>query len=136
MTLANYIAVLSDGYYWKALLNTLLISFWVTVVCFVLGYPLAYFTVFHVPVRVGAPRDLCPASDAAVHQQHRAGLRLDRHPRAARNRQFSSLIAIGLIETPLDLLYSKLASSSGCPTFCCPSWHCQFAACSRPSIAR
>src|SRR5215831_17311532 len=34
VTLSNYISVLSDSYYWNALINTLLISLWVTVVSF------------------------------------------------------------------------------------------------------
>ena len=108
MTLANYIAVLSDGYYWKALLNTLLISFWVTVVCFVLGYPLAYFTVFHVPsvwVRRGIYVLLVtPLFTSNIVRAFGWIVILGR-----RGIVNSSLIGIGLIETPLDLLYSKTA---------------------------
>ena len=88
VTLENYISVLGDAYYWKALLNTLLISFWVTMVCFLFGYTLAYYTVFHVSLRMGAAPDLCATRDAAVYQQHRAGVWLDHHPRTARHRKF------------------------------------------------
>jgi putative spermidine/putrescine transport system permease protein len=108
MTLASYIAVLSDGYYWSALLNTLLISFWVTVVCFVLGYPLAYFTVFHVPsawVRRGIYVLLVtPLFTSNIVRAFGWIVILGR-----RGMVNSSLIAIGLIESPLDLLYSKTA---------------------------
>jgi putative spermidine/putrescine transport system permease protein len=106
MTLANYITVLSDGYYWKALLNTLLISFWVTVVCFMLGYPLAYFTVFHVPsvwVRRGIYVLLVtPLFTSNIVRAFGWIIILGR-----RGIVNTSLIAIGLIESPLDLLYSK-----------------------------
>jgi putative spermidine/putrescine transport system permease protein len=108
MTLASYIAVLSDGYYWRALLNTLLISFWVTVVCFVLGYPLAYFTVLHVPsawVRRGIYVLLVtPLFTSNIVRAFGWIVILGR-----RGMVNSSLIAIGLIESPLDLLYSKTA---------------------------
>lgn len=108
MTLANYVAVLTDGYYWKALLNTLLISFWVTVVCFVLGYPLAYFIVFHVP-SAGVRRGIyvllvTPLFTSNIVRAFGWIVILGR-----RGMVNSSLIAIGLIEAPLDLLYSKTA---------------------------
>lgn len=108
MTLANYIAVLSDGYYWKALLNTLLISVWVTAVCFVLGYPLAYFTVFHVP-STWARRGIyvllmTPLFTSNIVRAFGWIVILGR-----RGIVNSSLLAIGLIETPLDMLYSKLS---------------------------
>lgn len=108
MTLANYVAVLTDGYYWKALLNTLLISFWVTVVCFVLGYPLAYFIVFHVP-SAGVRRGIyvllvTPLFTSNIVRAFGWIVILGR-----RGMVNSSLIAIGLIESPLDLLYSKTA---------------------------
>jgi len=108
ITLSNYVAVLTDGYYWKALLNTLLISFWVTVVCFVLGYPLAYFIVFHVP-SAGVRRGIyvllvTPLFTSNIVRAFGWIVILGR-----RGMVNSSLIAIGLIESPLDLLYSKTA---------------------------
>jgi len=108
ITLSNYVAVLTDGYYWKALLNTLLISFWVTVVCFVLGYPLAYFIVFHVP-SAGVRRGIyvllvTPLFTSNIVRAFGWIVILGR-----RGMVNSSLIAIGLIEAPLDLLYSKTA---------------------------
>jgi putative spermidine/putrescine transport system permease protein len=48
LTIANYANVLSDSYYWSAIANTFLISFYVTAFCVLAGYPLAYFLIFHV----------------------------------------------------------------------------------------
>jgi len=42
-SLANYIAALSDGFYLSVLGSTILLSLAVTLVCALLGFPLAYF---------------------------------------------------------------------------------------------
>lgn len=47
-SLANYIRIVSDPYYVKALWTTLSIALWVTVITILLGYPLAYFMAFRV----------------------------------------------------------------------------------------
>ena len=107
-TIANYTAVLSDAYYWRTLLNTLLISLWVTVVCFVFGYPLAYYTIFHVR---------SPWTRRAIYVLLVTPLFTSNIVRAfgwivilgRRGIVNSSLIGIGLIDTPLDILYSKLS---------------------------
>jgi putative spermidine/putrescine transport system permease protein len=107
-TLANYTSVLSDAYYWGALLNTLVISFWVTSVCFLLGYPLAYFIVFHV--RRAWVRRLIyvllmtPLFTSNIVRAFGWIVILGR-----RGIVNSSLLAVGLIETPLDILYSKFS---------------------------
>jgi putative spermidine/putrescine transport system permease protein len=108
VTLSNYIAVLGDGYYWKALINTLLISLWVTVVSFLLGYPLAYFLVFHVRR---------PWSRRFIYVLLMTPLFTSNIVRAfgwivilgRRGIVNTSLLAIGLIDTPLDVLYGKLS---------------------------
>jgi len=41
MTIANYVSLLSDGYYLAGLRTTILMSFGVTIVCILLGLPLA-----------------------------------------------------------------------------------------------
>lgn len=41
-TLANYVKVLSDGYFLGVLLDTLLLGLLTTVICLVLGYPVAW----------------------------------------------------------------------------------------------
>jgi len=43
MTIANYVSLLSDGYYLAGLRTTILMSFGVTIVCILLGLPLASF---------------------------------------------------------------------------------------------
>jgi putative spermidine/putrescine transport system permease protein len=106
LTLANYVSVLSDQYYWQALLNTLLISLWVTVVCFLLGYPLAYYTIFHV--RSSWTRRLIyvllvtPLFTSNIVRAFSWIVILGR-----RGIVNASLMSIGLIETPLEILYSK-----------------------------
>jgi putative spermidine/putrescine transport system permease protein len=50
-TLANYVKVLSDGYYWKVFSLTFEVSLWSTLFCFVFGYPVAYYINFHVKNR-------------------------------------------------------------------------------------
>jgi len=108
VTLANYTSVLSDAYYWGALLNTLLISLWVTLVCFLLGYPLAYFIVFHVR-RAWMRRAIyvllmTPLFTSNIVRAFGWIVILGR-----RGIVNTSLLMIGLIETPLDILYSKLS---------------------------
>lgn len=107
-TLANYVAVLSDAYYWGALLNTFLIAFWVSVVCFLLGYPLAYYIIFHV--RSAWVRRLIyvllvtPLFTSNIVRAFGWIVILGR-----RGIVNETLLSIGLIETPLDILYSKLS---------------------------
>lgn len=45
---ANYVRLVTDPYYLKALVTTLSIASWVTLITFLLGYPLAYFMAFRV----------------------------------------------------------------------------------------
>jgi len=108
VTLANYASVLSDAYYWRALLNTLLISLWVTLVCFVLGYPLAYFIVFHVRRawlrRLIYVLLMTPLFTSNIVRAFGWIVILGR-----RGIVNTSLLAVGLIDTPLDILYSKLS---------------------------
>ncbi len=107
-TLSNYISVLGDAYYWGALLNTLVISFWVTSVCFLLGYPLAYFTVFHVHSALARRLIyvllMTPLFTSNIVRAFGWIVILGR-----RGIVNSSLLAVGLIETPLDILYSKFS---------------------------
>jgi putative spermidine/putrescine transport system permease protein len=108
LTLANYTSVLGDTYYWKALFNTLLISFWVTVVCFMSGYPLAYHTIFHVHSawtrRLIYLLLVTPLFTSNIVRAFGWIVILGR-----RGIVNSSLLAIGLIDVPLDILYSKFS---------------------------
>ena len=79
-----------------------------TAVCFVLGYPLAYFTIFHVP-STWARRAIyvlliTPLFTSNIVRAFGWIVILGR-----RGIVNSSLLAIGVIETPLDMLYSKLS---------------------------
>ena len=107
-TLANYTSVLSDAYYWRALFNTLLISLWVTVACLLLGYPLAYFIVFHVRWPWGRRLIyvllMTPLFTSNIVRAFGWIVILGR-----RGIVNSSLLAVGLIDTPLDILYGKLS---------------------------
>ncbi|WP_343082467.1 ABC transporter permease [Ostreiculturibacter nitratireducens] len=47
-SLANYVRLITDPYYLKALWTTLTIALWVTVITMLLGYPLAYFMAFRI----------------------------------------------------------------------------------------
>ena len=53
-TAQHYVSVLTDAYYWRALLNTLLISLCVTAFCFFAGYPIAYLPDLPRPRRLAA----------------------------------------------------------------------------------
>jgi putative spermidine/putrescine transport system permease protein len=108
LTLENYISVLNDAYYWKALLNTLLISLWVTMACFLFGYTLAYYTVYHVHCvwlrRLIYVLLVTPLFTSNIVRAFGWIIILGR-----RGIVNSSLQSIGLIATPLDILYSKLS---------------------------
>lgn len=45
ITFDNYLE-LTDMTYWEAIWNSLVIAFWTTVICFLIGYPVAYFVSF------------------------------------------------------------------------------------------
>jgi putative spermidine/putrescine transport system permease protein len=107
-TLANYGAVLGDAYYWKALFSTLIISLLVTIFCFIAGYPLAYFTIFHV--RSSWLRRfiyvilVTPLFTSNVVRAFGWIILLGR-----RGMVNNSLMASGLIGAPLELLYNKFS---------------------------
>lgn len=52
LTLAHYAKALGDLYYWETLLLTFKLSAWVTLVTFLIGYPLAYYIVRMVDSRL------------------------------------------------------------------------------------
>ena len=45
-TLANYAKAISDFYYWDTLILTFKLSLYVTLICLVIGYPLAYYMIY------------------------------------------------------------------------------------------
>jgi putative spermidine/putrescine transport system permease protein len=50
-TLNRYIQFVTDAYYWETLLATFKLALWVSVITFLIGYPLAYFMTFVVRSR-------------------------------------------------------------------------------------
>jgi putative spermidine/putrescine transport system permease protein len=107
-TIQNYIGVLADAYYWKALIDTLLISLLVTLVTFLAGYPLAYFMIFHL--RSATLRRLIyvvlvtPLFTSNIVRAFGWIVILGR-----RGMVNAGLLAVGVIDAPLDLLYNKLS---------------------------
>ncbi|MGF7159122.1 putative spermidine/putrescine transport system permease protein [Rhodoligotrophos appendicifer] len=47
----NYAKIFGEGYYWATLFDTFRLSLWVTVCCFIIGYPLAYYIVRRIESR-------------------------------------------------------------------------------------
>jgi putative spermidine/putrescine transport system permease protein len=107
-TLDNYADVLADAYYWKALVDTLLISLLVTLVTFLAGYPLAYFMIFHL--RSAALRRfsyvllVTPLFTSNIVRAFAWIVILGR-----RGMVNAGLLGIGVIDAPVDLLYNKLS---------------------------
>lgn len=105
-TLDNYTSVLTDAYYWKALVDTLVISLLVTLVSFLAGYPLAYFMIFHL--RSAALRRLIyvvlvtPLFTSNIVRAFGWIVILGR-----RGMVNAGLLALGAVEAPVDLLYNK-----------------------------
>jgi putative spermidine/putrescine transport system permease protein len=107
-TAQHYVSVLSDAYYWKALANTLLISLYVTVFCFVAGYPIAYYLIFHLRSawlrRFVYVLLVTPLFTSNIVRAFGWIVILGR-----RGFVNSSLQSLGIIERPLDLLYSQFS---------------------------
>jgi putative spermidine/putrescine transport system permease protein len=104
----NYTSILTDVYYWKALANTLLISLYVTAFCFVAGYPIAYYLIFHLHSawlrRLIYILLVTPLFTSNIVRAFGWIVILGR-----RGFVNTSLQSIGVIERPLDLLYSQFS---------------------------
>ena len=107
-TAQHYVSVLSDSYYWKALANTLLISLYVTAFCFIAGYPIAYYLIFHLRSawlrRFVYVLLVTPLFTSNIVRAFGWIVILGR-----RGFVNSSLQSLGIIERPLDLLYSQFS---------------------------
>lgn len=107
-TAQHYVSVLTDSYYWKALANTLLISLYVTAFCFIAGYPIAYYLIFHLRSawlrRFVYILLVTPLFTSNIVRAFGWIVILGR-----RGFVNSSLQSLGLIERPLDLLYSQFS---------------------------
>ena len=107
-TAQHYVSVLTDSYYWKALANTLLISLYVTAFCFIAGYPIAYYLIFHLRGawlrRFVYILLVTPLFTSNIVRAFGWIVILGR-----RGIVNSSLQSLGIIERPLDLLYSQFS---------------------------
>jgi len=110
LTLRNYQQLVTEPVYFKALRNTLEISLWVTLGCLALGYPLAYLAVTTKPrtriVLLGLV--LVPFWTSVLVRSF--GWLVILGTNGLVNR---SLIATGLIGSPLKLLYNLLGVEIG-----------------------
>lgn len=110
-TFKVYRTVLADPYYWTVIGRTFRLSFLTTVVCFLLGYPTAYYC-----VRLVNPRWkrfaymvlIAPLFTSAVIRAMAWTVILGKN--GILNRM---LLALGLVESPLRLLYSETAIAIG-----------------------
>lgn len=107
-TLANYAKAFGDFYYWETLLLTFRISFWVTLVAFLIGYPLAYYITYIVQRRT--IRRLLyvvivtPLFTSNIVRSFGWMILLGR-----RGLVNDVLVALGLVERPVSLLNSELS---------------------------
>jgi putative spermidine/putrescine transport system permease protein len=108
LTTHNYTDVLADTYYWSAIANTFLISLYVTAFCFVAGYPLAYYLIFHVRAswvrRIIYILLVTPLFTSNIVRAFGWIVILGR-----RGFVNTALQTIGVTGGPLDLLYSRFS---------------------------
>jgi putative spermidine/putrescine transport system permease protein len=107
-TLANYIKFATDFYYWDALLLTFEVALWVTVVTFLVGYPLAYFVTY--AIRNRALRRFCyliiitPLFTSNIVRAFGWIVLLGR-----KGLVNDILIALGIVDEPARLLFTELS---------------------------
>ncbi len=104
-TLANYDKIFGELYYWRALWNTLYLSFLSTIITFIIGYPLAYYMMI-VEKNIAIRRlfyilTVIPLFTSNIVRSFGWVVLLGRQ---GLTNEF--LMNIGLIESPLPLLYS------------------------------
>ncbi|MEZ5819126.1 MAG: ABC transporter permease [Hyphomicrobiaceae bacterium] len=105
-TLAHYAKALGELYYWETLLLTFKLSLFVTVATLLIGYPLAYFIVRQVKSRL--VRSLLyivvitPLFTSNIVRAFGWMVLLGR-----RGMVNDSMIALGIIERPVPLLYGQ-----------------------------
>ncbi|HTC09956.1 MAG TPA: ABC transporter permease [Acetobacteraceae bacterium] len=104
-TLANYGRIIGSAYFWGVLISTLRLAAIVTASTLILGYTLAYYIVFHlhngIARRVVYAILITPLFTSAIVLSF--GWILMLGPAGAINHW---LRALGIIDRPLDLLYS------------------------------
>jgi ABC-type spermidine/putrescine transport system permease subunit I len=109
-TLKNYRQLIGDPVYAKALLNTLEISFWVTVAALLLGYPLAYLmTTVSRRARVWLMALVMVPFWTSILVRSFAWVVI----LGTNGIVNKSLIGLGLIERPVKLLYNLVGVEIG-----------------------
>jgi putative spermidine/putrescine transport system permease protein len=105
-SLANYLKALADLYYWDTLLLTFKLSLWVTLVSLAIGYPLAYYMTYVLRSRL--LRRLfyvvvvTPLFTSNIVRSFGWMVMLGR-----RGMVNDALVALGLADHPLPILYSE-----------------------------
>jgi putative spermidine/putrescine transport system permease protein len=106
VTAANYVKLATDGFYWRTLLLTFEVSLWSTLLCFVLGYPVAYFLNFYARGKLARKLIyivlVTPLFTSNIVRAFGWIIMLGRE--GIINQ---SLIGLGIINAPFQLLYSK-----------------------------
>jgi putative spermidine/putrescine transport system permease protein len=105
-TISNYTKILTDGFYWKTILFTFEISLWSTLLCFVLGYPVAYYLNFYVHSRQARRLIylilITPLFTSNIVRAFGWIVMLGREGIVNK-----SLLAVGLTDAPLHMTYTK-----------------------------
>src|SRR5260221_9319839 len=109
-TLKNYRQLIADPVYAKALLNTLEVSFWVTVCALALGYPLAYLmTTVPARVRVWLMALIMVPFWTSILVRSFAWVVI----LGTNGIVNKTLLALGVIEAPVRLLYNLIGVEIG-----------------------
>ena len=109
-TLANYLAILSDGYYLEIIARTLLLGFGVALASLILGFPLALFILRTTP-RMQTVALLLVIFPLLLNIVVRSfGWMVILAPKGILNQ---TLMDLGLISQPFDLMYNTIGVMIG-----------------------
>ena len=105
-TLANYAKAISDFYYWDTLILTFKLSLYVTLICLVIGYPLAYYMIYSLTNRLVRRFFyiivVTPLFTSNIVRSFGWMVLLGR-----RGMVNDALVGIGIIERPIALLFNE-----------------------------
>jgi len=105
-TLANYAKAISDLYYWDTLILTFKLSLYVTLICLVIGYPLAYYMIYSLKSRLARRFFyivvVTPLFTSNIVRSFGWMVLLGR-----RGMVNDALVGIGIIERPLALMFNE-----------------------------
>lgn len=110
LTLKGYLHILKDSYFLEILLTTLRVSFVTTLLCIVLGFPVAYF-ISKQSVRMKSlllALAIFPLLTSSVVRSFSWMIILGK-----KGLLNNTLVAIGLVNEPLDILYTPTAMMIG-----------------------